>query len=116
MVELHEDGVSELMVKESVWEVTFEYFWIGDVPEPGYTYCVVERDSESGRTIREVASGLSPDEAYAVANARETLSALAGLWDAIHREDHEDYFDSELVGDELKVAFDVLMRAKGVKA
>lgn len=96
------------------WEVTFEYISDGDA-EPGHAYSIVERDSRSERTIRTIASGLTRDEAYAVANARESLGALEVLWDAIHRED-DDAFDTERVGEELKAAFDVLMRARGVRA
>lgn len=98
------------------WQVTFKYAAASKDADLGWTYGVVEFDSEAERTIRTIGQNLTREEAYAMANAREMVGALGNLWDAIHREDHEDYFDSELVGPELKAAFDVLMRAKGVKA
>lgn len=100
------------------WQVTFSYISDGDAPEPGQAYGVVERDivaGEAERTLRTIASGLTRDEAHAVANSRESLDALQILWEAIHREDDEA-FDTERVGEELKAAFDVLMRARGVRA
>jgi hypothetical protein len=66
--------------------------------------------------VRTISSGLNRDEALAVAYCREVQMALEILWDAIHREDHEDYFDSELIGDELKGAFDALLKVKGVRS
>ena len=77
------------------------------------TYSVVER--EDGRDQRCIGYGLTKDEAHQVANCREATTALGDLWEAIHREDSED-FDSDRVRRELGRAFDVLLRVKGVKA
>jgi len=97
------------------WDITLDLPPAQDALIEGCVYAVVERDDASGRTARIIGRRLSHEEALAIANSREALSALGGLWEAIHREDHEDYFDSELVGPELKAAFDVLMKAKGVR-
>ena|SRR5215203_5628231 len=107
-------------MSETTWQVTIDENPSYGTLALGNFYVVVERtskalDGENGRTARIVAGGLSRDEAYTVANARETLSALENLWDGIHREDGED-FDSEKIAVELKGAFDVLMKAKGVKS
>lgn len=61
-----------------------------------------------------IAFGLTREEADEVANCREAVDALGVLWDAIHCEDGEG-FDSDRVREELGQAFDVLLRAKGLK-
>ena len=95
------------------WEVALEYGPDSGAPRPGYNYCVVERSY--GRSTKTIATGLSAEEAQAVANARETLEALGDLWEGVHREDGK-YFNSDKIRPELTTAFDVLMRAKGVTA
>lgn len=97
------------------WQVAFGFL---DRPYPSYPLgnhqSVIER--EEGRTLRTIGAGLSADEARAVANSRESIKALGDLWEAIHRLDTEGLLDSDLLRDELKSAFDVLMRANGVRS
>ena len=77
-------------------------------------WCVVE---ESEQRVRIIADDLSEAEAHVIASAHDTAEALEALVNRLHDEDGIEGFDADaLVGPELKEAWMVVLRARGVVA